>query len=202
MSVVRHLRADPAEAAHYLAFLLGWGGGKVPVFRDGQQTPVFSVEADGEGLWRRAHRLDMEHDAQVELGLPLEHRFAGASTVLWAWVGAQSLSAAHRFRPHPSMVLRFGGGSERLMLWALTDPIGWPSIKPHNERLAYALRAPRTRCDAEKLRVPLPGTFLRCGRARPVPVLVTRMDDSLDTFSLGRLKDPPSRDAWKQRGRV
>jgi hypothetical protein len=108
---------------------------------------------------------------------------------------------ARRFRPVPSIVLRFGGSSDRLLLWGLDEPVSVFELAARNERLSYALRAPRTRCDAGGLRVPLPGTFLRLGRQRPAPVLVTRMDAA--SYSLaevsGRLKDPPSRDAWRER---
>jgi hypothetical protein len=193
---LRFLEVDPAEAVAFLAFTVGWGAGELPVYLDGQLAPAFSAPAGR--LWERARALDERRSCQVEIGLPLT---SGVS-VLWCWTRTpDSTRRASRFRPAPSMVLRFGSGAERLLLWGLGERASWPSIEPHNERVAYALRAPRTRCVPEKLRIPLPGTFVRVGRSRPAPVLVTRME--LGEYRLEdvtrRLRMPPAKDAWRQR---
>lgn len=202
---IKHLGVPPAEAAEFLAIMLGWNGGKIPVFVDGRQTPDFMVACGpraGERLWRRAEALELGRSAQVEIGLPVVNGGVSSSTVLWCWCDSRDSSwRASRFQPAPALVLRFGASAQRLCLWGLREAVPWPSIEPHNGRLSYALRAPRTRCEAEQLRVPMPGTFLRVGRSRPVPVMVTRMEMTGYTRSqvTSQLKDAPSRDAWRQR---
>jgi hypothetical protein len=203
VSAVKHLAVDPAVACEALGLTLGWAGGEMPVFVDGRPLPSFKLPCPvGGDLWRRAHALDERASAQVEVGLPQQGAYVGSSTVLWVWVsGRDQVFRASRFRPAPSIVLRFGAGSERLLLWPLREPAAWVSAGPANERIAYAVHAPRTRCVPERLRVPVPGTFVRVGRARPAPVLVTRLEP--DDFTLGQvaggLKAPPSRDAWRER---
>lgn len=202
MSRLRYLEISPREAINFLAFVLGWNGGELPVFLDGSAVPSLHLPCKrglGDRLWERALGFDLRRGAQVEIGLPLKD---GCATVLWAWSRSpESTFRAARFRPEPAMVLRFGKGAERLMLWGLREPVPYVSIEPANERISYALHAPRTCCRPEKLRIPLPGTFLRVGRERPAPVLVTRRELSDYTRSqvADGLKDPPPRDAWRER---
>jgi hypothetical protein len=172
------------------------------VFIDGSELPSLRLKCErgmGARLYEKTEEFDMRRSAQLEVGLPLKD---GCATVLWAWSRSpESTARAARFRPEPAMVLRFGKGAERLMLWGLREPVPSVSIEPHNERISYALRAPRTHCRPDKLRVPLPGTFLRVGRSRPVPVVPTRMEltDYTRSEITDRLKDPPPRDAWRER---
>lgn len=204
--VVRHLAVSGLEAAESLVLMLGCNGGRIPVFVDNGAHPAFGLSCDdgklpGGRLWARAERLDFDESRQVTVGLPTVKGDVGWSMVLWAWVtGSEQLARAARFKPAPTMVLRFGDSSDRLMLWALKKPIPWAMIEPHNDRVAYALGASRARCQGEYLRVPLPGTFLRVRRSRPSPVLVTRLDLTA-VYDLaqvtGRLKDAPSKDAWR-----
>jgi len=204
MGTVQHL-ARPAEAVNFVAFALGRAGGRLPVYVDGSDAVACWLPCEpglGEELWRRAHRWDLERSWQVEVGAPRSRDGVLMSAVLWVWATSpESLARAARFRPAPAFVLRFGGSSERLCVWPLEEPVDWGRAQLLNERIAYAIHAPRTRAAPAALRIPLPGTFLRVGRSRPAPVLVTRMD--LDVFApgqvAGRLKDPPPPDAWKQR---
>lgn len=175
----------------------------MPVFLDGRPKPAFHLDGvtHGPRLWRRAEALDRLSDAQVEVGLPLTNGSIGHSGVLWAWVkGRDQLWRASRFKPMPSLVLRLGASTERLLVWGLRKAVSCFEVAPLNERISYALRAARTHCEPEKLRIPLPGTFLRVGRVNPVPVLVTRFE--LGCYSArevaGSLRDAPSRDAWKE----
>lgn len=139
----------------------------------------------------------MRDSVQVEIGLPERsprNGGPGACTVLWSWVTTRdSLRRAHRFRPPPSLVLQMGSSCRRLLLWALKEQVDYVSMEPANRRIAYNLHAPQNLAAPEKLRVPLPGTFLRVGRKRPAPVLVTRMN--LTSFSrsqvVATLRDPP-----------
>lgn len=149
-----------------------------------------------------AKRADAE-GAEVSIGLPERSpgRGVGRCTVLWCWVeGSEQVARAMRFRPRPSVVIRTSG-SRRLLLWGLSQAIGYQFIAPFNRKLAYALRAPQKWAAPEALRIPWPGTSLRIGRARPVLVVVTRMNSDPLTWEqvVGRLREPPSRDAWKGR---
>jgi hypothetical protein len=202
---IKHLDVEPDEAVGFLAFVLGWNGGQLPVFVNGSYVPrgrLFCEPGMGARLYRLARKLELKESAQVEIGLPVTDGGILGSTVLWAWSRSRdSTRRASRFSPAPSIVLRFGASAERLMLWGLCEPVPYALIESQNERLSYALHAPRTHCRAEKLRVPLPGTFLRVGRSRPAPVLVTRMEltDYTRSQVTARLKDAPSRDAWRER---
>lgn len=187
----------PEEAVAFLAFTLGWEGGELPVYVDGHALPQFKVpcapSTDGR-LWARAQRLDLERSAEVAVGLPSHNGSISHSTVLWCWVtGSLQLRHAVRFSPAPNLVLRMGSSSRRLLVWSMKEAVPWVSVEPANKKLAYCLRAPQNVALPEKLRVPLPGTFLRVGRVRPVPVLVTKME--LTAYSrqavVGRLRDPP-----------
>jgi hypothetical protein len=91
------------------------------------------------------------------------------------------------------MVLRMGKSCRRLLLWGLEENVAHASVMAANKRIAYALRAPQKWSEPEKLRIPLPATFLRVGRKRPAPVLVTRMGEEMFTrvAVAGRLSDPP-----------
>lgn len=193
------LDVEPEEAAAFIAFMLGWPGGDLPVYVDGRRSFGLSCAAlAGPRLWDRARRLEQSWGVDVEAALPS----MVSVPCLWAWVASpDSLKGAARFRPAPSLVLRFGGSSERLLLWGLRETLTYGQTLAFNERLSYRLRAPRTRCDPASLRVPLPGTFRHGGRVRPVPVVVTRMElgDYEAARVAGWLKDPPPRDAWRER---
>lgn len=197
-----HLEVSGNDAAHALCLAMGYSGVLLPVYVDGKPRVAFkaSVRAPGK-LWEKARALDERRSAEVALGLP---EYA-ASTVLWAWTdtGAQAAAVRRCGLPSPAIVLKMGGAAKRLLLWIIDEPVDHVLVENGNRRLAYALHAPYGRCAPEKLRVPLPGTFLRAGRARPAPVLVTRME--LDVVSRARLvaglKEPPDKDAWRDRAR-
>ncbi len=206
MSVRVALR--PTEAITQLAFALAWERkGKLPVYANGKPQPHAKLGCEkplalGRRLAGMAHDLDFERSAQVAAGLPMLGSYVFSSTLLWCWVkGTEQVKRAAAFVPTPSIVLRLGSSSERLLLWGLEEPLAAELVERHNDRLAHALRAPRTRSKPDALRVPMPGTFMRVGRGRPAPVVVTRL--TLGQLSLqnvsGRLRDAPSRDAWRER---
>ncbi len=187
------------DAIGFLAFLVAYGGGALPVYLGGERWPRTYLEGTvtelGVDLARKARRWDEVRSLQVEIGLPERP----AATVLWAW--AESKDSAWRARTGnvfgrylPTMVLKMGASARRLLLWGLKEPLPSVSVEPANKRIAYALRTPQKYSGLEKLRIPVPGSFLRVGRKRPSPVIVTRMDvDAFYTHRqlVGRLKDPP-----------
>ena len=198
--------ASPADAIAYIAFCIGWGGGEIPLFADRRPRPRAYFNGDaGTRLHRLAERLDMRESAQLEIGLPEREHGLGPSqsTVLWAWLEQKDsvVRAARRFRPPPAIVLRMGLSCRRLCIWPLREVLPWALVEGANKRIAYALHAPQKYALPEALRIPLPGTFLRLGRSRPAPVLVTRLE--LDSYGreavTGRLRDPPP--PWIQRQR-
>lgn len=193
--------AQDVEAVRLLAFLTGWGGGVAPVYRDGSAVASGYMDCSqpsetATDLLRRIVR--GRDNAQLELGLPERQRGIGGPgecTVLWCWVESkdQARRAGKRFKPLPTMVLRMGSSCRRLLLWGLEEKVAYASVVAANKRIAYALRAPQKWSEPEKLRIPLPATFLRVGRKRPAPVFVTRMGEEMFTrvAVAGRLRDPP-----------
>lgn len=195
---------DAVEAARALTFAIGWDGGELPLYVDRTARPRLLKPEPRRYLRAQAlaRALDERQNAEVALGVPQYRGSVLDATVLWAWVkGSDQLARAHRFRPVPSIVLQIGSTTERLLLWTLRKAEGISIVDAANERISYALHAPRTRSSCARLRVPVPGTFLRLERARPVPIVATRLE--LDSYTsddvAGRLKAPPSRDAWRER---
>ena len=185
-----------AEVLQLIVFTLGWAGGRVPVYVDGELATTIGhtgeLVNDADSLLRRAVRWDFERNAEVALGLPPARE---GTTVLWAWVaGKDQLRRARRFSPLPSIALRVGGSSRRLLLWGLNERVDRHLAEHSNRKLAYALHARQKDADGDALRVPLPGTFLRIGRKKPAPILVTRAIFSCVSRErvVGRLKDPPA----------
>lgn len=194
---------SPAEAIAAIAFFVAWNGGVIPVYLDRSPVPnVFLKGTAGEmglELAERAARWDMLGSKEVAIGLPWSAPSAygpGKVTVLWAWAETRDSvwRAAKRFPVAPSVALKMGGSCRRLLLWGLDSAEGHVLVQSDNRRIAYRLGAPQKWAEPERLRIPLPGTFLRVGRTRPAPVLVTRLEpDCHDRRQIaGRLKDPPA----------
>jgi hypothetical protein len=187
---------DPREALDYLGWVLLWNGGTLPIYVDGE----LRARITGHGrLPALAQRLDFVDSAQVEVGVAER---VGAVPILWTWLESRDqVRRAARFRPTPSFVLRIGKSCRRLALWPLHEPLPYADVEPSNRRLAYALHAPQKTSAPDRLRIPLPATFMRAGRRRPAPVLVTRMvlEDFTAEQVVGRLKAPPA--PWVQRMR-
>jgi hypothetical protein len=161
---------------------------------------------EGEVMWRRGPRadladtvrwLDERHDDDVLLGMPMNRPWAGGvsrASMLWCRVeGSDQLERARRFRPLPSIVFAEGSSSRRLLFWPLEAVHPWGEVLAANRRIAYRLRAVQKHGDPDELVFSAPGTCLRSGRARPVPVRVVRL--TVETFTLAqvasRLRDPP-----------
>lgn len=195
------LSVDEAKATRLLAFFVGWGGGLMPVYRDGAMTPIAYIDClhpSGAAvrMMRRATR--GRGSCQLEVGLPEPKRRGGgpaACSVLWVWVESreQAVLAHRRFRPLPSLVLKMGKSCRRLLIWGLEESVPYVLVVAANKRIAYALRAPQKYAEPERFRAPLPGTFLRVGRRQPAPVLVTRVSEDMWMRQqiVGHLRDPP-----------
>jgi hypothetical protein len=161
-------------------FIAGWHRRTLPLYVEGRKVGSVPV-----------HPLSGLHGRLKEdMALGIE----GEPTILWAWTrGTAQTARAHAFRPKPSMVLRMGQSSERLLIWALREAIPVMLCEGANKRLSYAFRAPYTRSTVESLRIPL--TTLTANRKRPVSVEVTRMELEpifLRSEVVGRLKEPPA----------
>jgi hypothetical protein len=202
------------EALDALLCMTSWAPGARYVDLERSNLPSRSRHVahswfDARGPARRrliadtVRRLDERYSPEITMCLPRKERGWGsvtACTVLWARVeGSEQIERARAFSPSPSLVLQDGGSSRRLLLWALARPLGWSDTVRANKRLAYALHAVQKWSDPEELRIPVPGTCLRMGRSRPVPVRVGRL--SLEMFTprelVGQLKDPPENKWWE-----
>lgn len=194
----------PAQALGGLDFMLGWAGGTIPLrvqHADGVDTVWHECQpGSGPRLAKRVAALDERLSPDISLGLPRRCVGAGGvsyATVLWAWVeGKAQVKAAARHRPLPSMVLRAGNASRRLLLWPLDERLHYYDARQMNRRLAYRFRAVQRRGDPDELWIPAPGTCVHAGRKRPAVVHVTRF--VANTFTAkqvaGWLRDPPEVD--------
>jgi hypothetical protein len=199
------------DAIVALDFMTGWAGGWRPVYRyrdDRGAGPggarVWWTRAGRSGVWLAdaVRHADERYSDEVELGLPEFRRWnggVGGATVLWAYVtGADQLRRARAFRPLPTLVVQEGSSSRRWLIWWLEEFVRYGALGEANRKLAYALGAVQKHGDPDAFRVPAPGSCLRRGRRKPVPVVCGRL--SLESFRVGqvvgRLKEPPAKDAW------
>lgn len=206
--------AQMREALVELEFVTGWAGGWRPVWRDymDERGPCIGYSeagtaGAGERLARWVRQVDEERSPEITIGLPEPRRFYGeptSITVLWCRIeGAEQFKRAQwKTMPMPSFVVREGQSSRRLLIWPLEDAIGYAECEDANRRIAYRIGAKQMHGVPENFRCPAPGTCLRVDRARPLPVVVTRMDPAVFSVRqvVGRLKEPPARDAWRQGG--
>lgn len=209
MTRIHAARFDVALAA--LDLYLGHAGGWMPVDRrrDGRDKRWWhrpGRPGSADLLGRTIAELDARYSDETLLGLPWHEREAGGTTyatALWCRIeGKDQQRRAARFRPLPSVVIREGLTTRRWLLWPLRSRESYFDVLEANRRIAYRLRAVQKWADPDKLWIPAPGTCLRVGRARPVPVVVSRL--TLDSFDLkavvGRLKDPPVQKWWEASG--
>lgn len=153
---------------------------------------------------RLAETVRLAHDRnfEVAVSLPRPQRgwgTVGSASLLWCRVeGTEQVQRAARFRPLPTMVVREGQSSRRLLMWALDDRLPYERVLDFNRRIAYHLRAVQKHADPDRLMVSMPGTVLHVGRSRPVAVTASRLalgERDCPVFGAeqvaGRLKAPP-----------
>jgi hypothetical protein len=194
-------------ALHWLDFLLGWPGGFLElraIHQDGERESIWPRAAAGE----LAHYVELLEgmNADVECSMLRPRRRWGTSAkvpVLWARLdgGKRPANVLRRFRPVPTFVVREGATTRYVALWALREPVkGWEEHVRWNKRLAHHLGVPKKHAEPDGFYVPLPGSVLRAGRSRPVPVLAARV--GIETYSVeqvvGRLRDAPDPDSWRE----
>lgn len=114
--------------------------------------------------------------------------------------GEKQLKRARWFKPLPTMVLSEGGSTRKWLIW-WTNQLDYTTAEDFNKRIAYKLGAVQKHGSPENLRIPLPGTCLRVGRSRPVPIVVSRLEpvrfEAAKRF--GGLRKPPEVDFSKFR---
>lgn len=203
--------ALPGDAVRALAFMFGYAGGWIEVRCDAGPEPASFWHPCGhwrDGLERLAGVIrsrDERFSEEITLSLPRRRRglqFVDRATVLWAVVEGKAQAAAlERFKPVPSLVLREGGSSRRTAVWMLNRAVPHEAVVRANRRIAHRLGAAKKHADPDELRLPAPGTCLRVGRSRPVPVVVERLEPVWWTVRevVGHLRDAPDADAWRQR---
>lgn len=196
--------AHGPEALRALEQTVGWAGGWMPVYRnrEGSHAPRMMWHHCGQPgsaarLDRAVRCFDERHSDEILLGLPQRKRWnegVHGATVLWCRIeGEAQLARARAFRPLPSIVLQEGASSRRWLIWALDGFAGYDELADANRRIAYALRATQKHGQPDSFLVPAPGTCLRLGRSRPVPVVCARLTTA--SYSVrqvaGRLRQPP-----------
>lgn len=169
---------------------------------------VLEVNAVGGSHWMRAarahrllpplERLCWEREPMVNV---LPFRRAGHylervdSSVLWARTHSGAAAAKLRqFRVLPDVVIREGGTNRYVAFWALVDPLAPDLCERANRRLAKYLNAGQYADAAADFTFYLPGTVVRLGRGRPLPVELTRYEPAVHSARevVGHLKDPPT----------
>lgn len=219
----RHHAATFEQALHALAFILGWNGGimEVQTWREGRgdHSNYFDMATASAArrLARFVREVDERYSCQVLLGVPAAKRAkggVGTATAFWVRVeGTVQNRWLAGFQPQPTIVLREGSSSRRWAVWALEHPVRWVGVDRANRRLAHRMRAPKKWAEPERLWLPAPGCCLRRDRARPVPIVVERLeavtftglgvvgDRVVDGRRHRALPDAPAADAWMQTNR-
>lgn len=161
----------------------------------------FAFEQRAE--WVRAAMLGTDVDVRLSAALRVRRGFGtcSLSRVLWARVeGKKDAAALRRFRPSPTLVLREGSTSRLVALWELREPLRYAWVLRANKRIAHALFAPKKWTDLE-FDFAAPGSCLRAGRTRPVPVHIESFDPAAmyrPRNIVGRLKEAPDPNAWRE----
>lgn len=174
--------------------------GFIPIGFDGE---VYWCDADRPTMFERKLRAwGWAGDLEV---FPCRFRekemsWPWIASVLWARVESPGgRDALDGFLPAPTLVM--AAGAVRTALWALTGELTRRESEWLNRRLAFALGA-RLKDAAPWFSFSPPGTVLRAGRSKAVPVVVERFSGELHSARAvaGGLADPPdARAAWLAR---
>lgn len=202
--------AQYTEALHALDFIVGWNGGwmeqRIWLPLEERWEVAWhrcGVPGSGRRLVRRVRAVDERLSGQVLLSIPRKKLGGGApyATVLWARVeGDKQRKALDRFRPVPPVVVQEGASTRAVAFWPLDRALGWEWIVRANKRIAHRLGTPKKWADPDEFLFPAPGSCLRAGRSRPLPVVMTRLEPVHFTARqvVGRLKDAPDPNAWRE----
>lgn len=157
---------------------------------------------DRAGWLRMVQRMSEDRDVLLSAGSRRRRGFGtcASASVLWCRVEGKSQERELlRFRPSPTLVVREGSTSRRVALWALRRPLEFDWLDRANRRIAHRLWAPK-KWSAAEFQFPAPGSCLRVGRSRPVPI-VAEWFDPVALFSprqvVGALREAPSPNAWR-----
>jgi hypothetical protein len=160
--------------------------------------------ADGPADWLGwVQRLSEDRDVRLGAGSRRGRGFGtcGQAAVLWARVESKREAVnLERFRPVPTLVLREGASCRRVALWSLRRPLSYDWLVRANRRIAHKLFAPKKWAEPE-FAFPAPGSCLRVGRSRPVPIHVEHFEASIfhPREVVGALRDAPDPDAWREK---
>jgi hypothetical protein len=156
------------------------------------------------GGWSRMVRaLSEDRDVVLSAG---SRRRRGMGTcdraaVLWCRVESRKQAdALRRFRPSPTLVVREGESCRMTALWSLRRPLAYEWLLRANKRIAHRLGAAKKWAEPE-FTFPAPGSCLRAGRSRPVPVRVEFWQPCAIFTArevVGHLRDAPNPDAWRE----
>lgn len=117
------------------------------------------------------------------------------SSVIWVRTSTGAAAAKLRqFKPMPDVVIREGGSVRYVAFWALAEPLSGEWTEKATRRLAKHFNGGRY-ADAELgFSFYLPGTVVRLGRGRPLPVELVRFEAAVHRAGdvVGRMKDPPT----------
>lgn len=193
------------QALSALDAIMGWRDRWLPVrrLREDAERPCWHHTGNPRALTTLVARSDELWSDEVLLGVPERERGRGpcGATFLWCRVeGPKEIKRAHQFRPLPSVAVQANG--VRFLIWPLKTWLPYFDVEERNRKIAYRLGATQKYGTPENLWMPAPGSCLRVGRARPVPVVCRRLEAVAfkpDQVT-GRLKDPPERYDWRKTG--
>jgi hypothetical protein len=183
--------------------LLGYRDPWMPVERRrvDESKRCWHHSGDGKALVTLVAGCDELHSDEILLGLPERERgkMPCGATILWCRVeGPQQIKRAHQFRPLPSVAVQANG--VRWLIWPLRNWLPYFEVEERNRKIAYRLGATQKYGSPEEFWLPAPGSCLRVGRVRPVPVVTRRLEPvafSPDEVT-GGLKEPPAKFDWRQ----
>lgn len=143
-----------------------------------------------EGLLWEAQP-DVNAIPYLEIGSHLHHV---RGNLLWARTDTgKAAEKLRRFKPRPHVVLREGTSSRYVAFWALDRVLDYDDQERFNKRIAHWLGTPK-KWSSPGFRFALPGSIVREGRKRPVPVQLARyVPGILEPLQVvGRLRDAPA----------
>lgn len=143
-------------------------------------------------------------DVELSLAPRREKGRSEASRGRCLWLRAEGKRAERRlelFRPYPTMVLQDGALHRYLALWGLAEPLTHAWLVRANRRIAASAGMPAGQsCDPDSFLMRPPGSELRHGRAKAVPIRVRAVNGGgyRPAEVVGRLRDAPDPNGWRK----